>query len=232
MGSKLNPNSMIGKKFNRLTIEEFVKEEKRPYKNAGGYDYYYKCKCDCENYIITTLKELRREHKKSCGCLKSENSKNMIMKFCITKNGETVGKYKRLYHIWNGMKERCYNQNCKEYKYYGKNGISICEDWKDYESFKIWSLDNGYNDLLTIDRIDVNGNYEPSNCRWVTMKEQCNNKSTNKYIEYQGKTQTLAQWCEELDLNYDRVLARLNRCNWTVEQAFELPLQQLKRKIN
>lgn len=139
-------------------------------------------------------------------------------------------KYKRLNRIYNGMKSRCYRQTNSAYKYYGGRGITICEEWlctereenkpKGWIAFKTWALENGYRDDLTIDRIDVNGNYEPSNCRWVTNKEQCNNTRRNRYITYNNKTQTLSQWCYELGLKYHRVLLRLDS-GMSVQKAFE-----------
>ena len=134
------------------------------------------------------------------------------------------------------MKQRCYNPKHDHYKYYGARGITICDEWlnpeiihlgcrgrftKGYQAFKEWALENGYADNLTIDRIDVNGNYEPSNCRWITLKEQSNNTRRNHLVTYKGKTQTLTQWSEELGFNYNRVKMRLNKLHWSVEKAFE-----------
>jgi hypothetical protein len=146
----------------------------------------------------------------SCGCLQQKSR---------IKHNESKT---RLFHIWVGMHDRCYTPSSTSYPDYGGRGISICEDWKtDFIAFKKWAELNGYNDELTIERIDVNGNYEPSNCRWVSRKTQCNNKRNNHYITYKGRTQTLAQWCEELNLNYGTVKSRINRNHWTVEKAFE-----------
>lgn len=150
--------------------------------------------------------------------------------------------HSRLNRIYKHIKERCYSPNCKDYKDYGARGITVCEEWlekqrvgegsKGWYSFRDWALANGYSDELSIDRIDVNKGYSPSNCRWVSPKVQANNKRSNCYITYKGKTQSLMKWCEELGLEYSRVKARINRCNWTVEQAFEIkePLK-LRRRI-
>lgn len=142
------------------------------------------------------------------------------------------------------MKERCYSSNNKDYKDYGGRGIFICDEWnnrekvpevdnatKGYLAFKKWALSNGYSDELTIDRIDTNKGYSPENCRWVSVKEQNNNKRCNHYITYNGKTQSLMKWCSELGLNYSRVKARLNTCHWSVEKAFETKdAMRLRRK--
>ena len=130
---------------------------------------------------------------------------------------------KRIYKTYFGMHSRCENVKDTNYNSYGGRGISVCKEWsgKDgFFNFYKWAMENHYTDELTIDRIDVNGNYEPNNCRWTDMKTQANNKTNNKYLEYQGRVQTLSQWCEELGLDYYRTKARLNTCGMTVEQAF------------
>lgn len=163
-----------------------------------------------------------------------------------------MDRHTRLNYIFSAMKKRCYNTTCKSYKDYGGRGITVCEEWlnpertvitgthahrvtKGFIAFKEWALNNGYADNLTIDRIDVNKGYSPDNCRWTTPKEQQNNLRNNVIITYKGKTQTLAQWCEELNIDYQLVHHRLQR-NWSVEKAFEteankgLPLITYKDK--
>lgn len=154
-------------------------------------------------------------------------------------------KKSRLSRIYDHMYQRCYNPNCKDYKDYGGRGITICDEWLDntiisvrysrYKKgkliFKEWALSNGYADDLTIDRIDVNKEYFPNNCRFVDEKTQANNKRTNKYLSYKGKTQTLAQWCNELGLDYEKTKARLNACHWSVEKAFETGIDPKLRMI-
>ena len=147
---------------------------------------------------------------------------------------EGVNMHTRLNAIYNGMKNRCYNPNRKEYKNYGGRGITICDEWNNRErvsenhasntkgwiAFKQWALSNGYADNLTIDRINNEKGYSPENCRWVTIKEQNNNQRTNCLITYHGKTQNLVQWCEELGLKYRTVKSRLTQLHWTVDKAF------------
>ena len=108
----------------------------------------------------------------------------------------------RLYNIWKTMRQRCFNKNNVKYQNYGGRGISICEEWNDFLSFKEWAINNGYSEVLTIDRIDVNGNYEPSNCRWVTLEMQANNKSNNKIIVYNSMQMTMADFCRKYNLKY------------------------------
>ena len=114
-----------------------------------------------------------------------------------------MSKRDRLNVIYSHMKARCYNKNRWNYQYYGARGIKICDEWKNnYQAFKKWALENGYQDNLSIDRIDVNGNYCPENCRWTTDKEQKNNTRRNHYITYNGKTQSMSKWAEELNRHF------------------------------
>ena len=127
----------------------------------------------------------------------------------------------KLFKVWCGMKDRTLNKNDKHYKNYGNRGIKICNEWlEDFKCFYDWALNNGYKEGLTIDRINVNGNYEPNNCRWITWKEQQNNRTNNHYITYKGETHTMKQWSELLGIKYTTLSMRLNKYNWSVEKAF------------
>ncbi len=120
----------------------------------------------------------------------------------------------RLYECWQDMKKRCYNPKNKRYPNYGARGISVYYDWLgEYgaENFINWALANGYRDDLTLDRIDVNGDYEPDNCRWVTRTVQQNNRQYNHLLTYNGKTQTVTQWARELNLNASTLFSRIER---------------------
>ena len=126
-----------------------------------------------------------------------------------------INNKKRLYKILRGMRERCYNRKCKQYKYYGAENIQICNEWlNNFNNFYNWAINNGYKNDLTIDRINMNGNYEPINCRWITMKEQANNKKNDHYITINNETKTLTQWCEQYNIKYDTVYNRINKLNW------------------
>lgn len=129
----------------------------------------------------------------------------------------------RIHNEWRAMKRRCYTKSHIEYKRYGGRGISVCDEWRDnFMSFYDWAMTNGYRDDLTLDRIDVNGNYEPSNCRWVTQKEQQNNRRNNHYIEYNGEKLTAKQFSEKYNLNYSTLITRLHR-NWSIERILNTP---------
>ena len=118
------------------------------------------------------------------------------------------------------MRRRCYGTYYTEYKNYGGRGITICEEWDEYPNFKKWALSNGYDDSKSIDRIDVNGNYCPENCRWATKIEQANNTTRNRIVEYKGRKQTVMKWCRELGLPEKRTRTRLDR-GWKPEDVFE-----------
>ena len=125
----------------------------------------------------------------------------------IIEDKETILRLRR---IWWGMKTRCYNENDKHYKNYGARGISISDEWLIFENFKDWSLNNGYDNTLTIDRKDVNGNYCPENCRWVDIFIQNNNKRTNIILEYKGEFYTLAQLADLANIPYTTFKERIN----------------------
>ncbi len=128
----------------------------------------------------------------------------------------------RIYNIWKLMKRRCKNTNDKYYKDYGGRGIVICDEWdNDFMNFYNWAIANGYSDKLTIERIDVNGNYEPANCKWISRKEQSRNRRNNVMVTYRGETRLLKEWCELLNLNYDTVFHRIKKQHLEPKEALE-----------
>nr|DAP52808.1 MAG TPA: transcriptional regulator [Caudoviricetes sp.] len=184
---------MLGKRFGYLTVLEECEERKHRAK-------VYHCICDCGKHTNVVGYSLRSGRTKSCGCLNYKPRKGHI------KHGKTGT---RLYNIWKNMHTRCYNEHFFKYEYYGGRGIKVCDEWlHDFMAFYNWAMNNGYKDNLTIDRIDVNGNYEPNNCRWVDMKTQLNNKSDNVLLTYNKKTQTIAQWADELGVPYGTIQSR------------------------
>ncbi len=198
---------LTGQKFGKLTVLEKVGADKR-------YNALWLCKCDCGNEKIITRDRLVTGHSKSCGCLRKEN--------CIkhTKHGLT---HARIHRIWAGIKRRCTVIKDRAYKYYGGRGIKMCEEWfKNSKAFIDWAYSNGYSDNLTIERIDVNGNYEPSNCKWIDIKEQQRNKRSNKKITFKNQTHSLIEWAEILSIDYKKLKARL-RQGWDFEKSITTP---------
>lgn len=171
------------------------------------------CKCDCGNETIVQSTDLLSGHTKSCGCFKFES-----------RNKTHGMRHTRLYNTWCNMKRRCNNPSSQEYKYYGAKGIHLCADWNNgFVSFMNWAYANGYNDSLTIERIDYNKDYCPNNCKWIPFNEQSKNKRNNRFITYKGKTQILADWCRELNLDYDFIEKRMSVNGFTFEQAINVP---------
>ncbi len=197
---------LTGQRFGRLVV---LNREKNRKSNAT-----WLCKCDCGNQKIVVGDYLRTGRTKSCGCLDKENRKKP--KKTTHKMSKT-----RLYTEWLSMRRRC-RGNYHESKNYSEKGISVCEEWKEFEAFAKWALQHGYKDNLTLDRLDNSKGYYPDNCRWTTMKEQQNNRSNNVMIEYMGQTKTMKQWCEYLGLNYGMVKQR-RRYGWEVPRLFEPP---------
>lgn len=178
---------VIGERYGRLVVIA----------NGGkGADrrYLAVCKCDCGNTCTVMEKHLRSGNTQSCGCLKRDRG---------IKANTTHGHSKtHLYRIWASMKDRCKREDCTGFENYGGRGITVCQEWETFEPFHEWALSHGYSSGLTIDRIDVNGNYCPENCRWATMKEQGNNKRDTVKITFNGTTHSLKEWSEILGVNY------------------------------
>ena len=189
---------MIGKRFGRLTViaESPIRKNKA---------VCWVCKCDCGN-ITQPIKSstLRNGESKSCGCLQVEITAKRSTKHGLRKT--------RIYSIWSNMKHRCYSPNATGFKNYGGRGITVCEEWKNsFQVFYDWSMSNGYEEHLTIDRIDVNGNYKPSNCRWVSMEIQQNNRKNNILIEENGCLKTIKQLAKEKGINRSTVWRRYQK---------------------
>lgn len=173
------------------------------------------CKCDCGNTKMALSNELKSGRIKSCGCLKH--------KPYHTTHGLSET---RLYRIWGNMKSRCNNPKVDCYENYGGRGISICEEWaNDFNKFYQWAMNNGYSDNLTLERINNDGNYMPSNCKWTTSKEQSRNKRVNVFITYNGRTMTQKDWSYELGGSPSLVSNRLRR-GWSKEKAVSTPIQK------
>ena len=208
---------MIGKQYGNWTVLEYshsVDNSKfRKDRNAFVKDkrHFMLAQCTCGTIRKVRKDGLTSGSTKSCGCL--------------NKRSTTHGKSNtRIYRSYKSMKERCYNDRSEIYKYYGERGIRICDEWlNDFQTFYNWSISNGYTDELTIDRIDNDGNYEPSNCRWVDMKAQSRNKRNNVYVTYNNQTKILADWAKEKGMSRGILSARLIK-GWTFEEAINTPV--------
>jgi hypothetical protein len=160
-----------GQRFGRLTVIELDHiKEYIDKKNIVRYRKYYKCICDCGNFCVTEKSQLTTGHCQSCGCLQKEANRTKLNCHGMSKT--------KIYSIWSTMKDRCFREKCIDYKNYGGRGITIQKEWLDFKNFYEWAKNNGYKEGLTIERIDVNGNYCPENCKWIPMSEQYKNKQT------------------------------------------------------
>lgn len=197
---------LTSKKFGRLTVIK-LHHKKQQYKsngNKGGFKYYWLCKCDCGNEKVIWSGSLKNGATQSCGCLQRE----IVTKIKTTHNLTNS----KIYYTYNNIKQRCYCLKDKYYKDYGERGITVCQDWlNDFMNFYNWSMNNGYNDNLTIDRIDNNKGYSSDNCRWVDNITQANNKRNNHYITYNNETHTMAEWSRILDIKYNKFKHKIRK---------------------
>lgn len=187
---------------------------------------FWLCECQCEKKTLREIPSdsLKSGNSKSCGCLKIKATIERSTKHGFARRGKNGSS---IYHVWHEIKDRCLNTNNKQYGNYGGRGITICDEWKaSFVSFKDWAFSNGYKTGLTIDRINNDGNYEPSNCRWVDYKVQANNTRSNVFIEYSGERKTIAQWCEQLGQKPQIVYNRIDNYGWNPVDALIMPKQK------
>ena len=198
---------MIGKRFGKLLVIDTAES------NSSGQARWV-CKCDCGNTITTTGYSLRGGHTSSCGCTRNEKIANLRK-----THGESNT---RLFKIWMGIKHRCTRESASDYSLYGGRGISICEEWlNNYEVFRDWAIANGYSENLSLDRIDPNGNYEPSNCRWANVYTQAENRRNAHIVEYHGDTGALDPMCRKLNINSKTVRTRMSHFNISFTEAVD-----------
>ena len=155
--------------------------------------------------------------------MNSQYQREKAREHCIKMNTTHGKSYTRLFRIYSSMKQRCYCKSAKDYHNYGLRGIRVCDEWKsDFMSFYNWAMSNGYSEELSIDRIDNNGDYEPSNCRWATVKEQARNRRTNKNTSINGITKTAIEWAEISGIKKETLMSRL-RYGWSGEKLLSMP---------
>lgn len=211
-----NHRKYIGKRFGKLVVTGFSHKDKYSivFVNAG---------CACGKQKTVRLASLKAGRTRSCGCLKSA-----LHTARLTKHG---GKHTKLYAVWCSMKARCNNPKDTDYRLYGAKGVSVCEEWSNnFAEFRGWAELNGYRSGLSIDRKDSNGNYEPLNCRWATPIVQSNNTKRNIPITFQGKTQNVSQWADDLKMAYKTLHDRLFKLGWSTEEALTKPVRKLHRR--
>lgn len=172
-------NDLTGQQFGRLTVIGIDSKVNK------SHEKYWLCRCSCGMEKSVSGTALKNGYTKSCGCLKRE----------LLQNNRHSNLH--LYQVWQDMKQRCMNPNNKYYYRYGNRGIRVCSEWlNDYDIFYIWAISNGYKQGLQIDRIDNDGDYSPSNCRWVTPKQNTNNRSISRQICFNGETHSFSEWSQ------------------------------------
>lgn len=212
---------LTGQTFTKLTVLSFSSNENGIVK--------WKCKCQCGRITIVQSGALKSKHSKSCGCLQKE---------AASKQGKIIGKLRKThglsdtseYVAWRGMLARCFNKNSPNYKNYGGRGITVCADWLKFENF-ISDMGNKPTVEHSIDRYpNVNGNYQPDNCRWATNAEQQRNRRSNVKFTYKGKTQCLTEWAEEYGMSRKTCTQRFNK-GWPIDKILETPVSPNNVKI-
>lgn len=164
------------------------------------------CQCDCGNRHVAKQHELLKGHTKSCGCLRSEVGKKRGLQ--NTKHGLSSD---RIYTIWSRMMDRCYNPSNNRYDDYGGRGVQVCDEWHELTRFHQWALSSGYSDNLSIDRKDVDGNYEPDNCKWSSVHEQSVNKRNSIWVNFNGENLPLTDVSIKTGIPYSTLYGRLKR---------------------
>lgn len=222
---KINVGDIVGK----LTVVSRCADQER---YRGAYickRRVWMCKCECGNHVAVREDSLTSATRptRSCGCLQSQNGRTLGLLYGgRVTHGESR---ERLRNIWYLMLYRCQDPKSPAYANYGGRGITVCDSWADasdgYKAFKSWALLNGYDDSLTIDRIDNNGNYCPENCRWITLAEQAGNRRITRFVEYNGVTKTLSQWSLETGIPLKALYARIYRSGWPIDRALTQPIK-------
>lgn len=201
-------NKWIGQRFGKLVVLGFGFNE-----NISRNTWI--CQCDCGNTVEVYPANARAGRVRSCGCAQLE---------AATTHGM---RYTRIYRIWVDMRRRCRDENHKTYKHYGARGISVCREWNEsFISFMQWAFKNGYSDTLSIDRIDVDGDYTPKNCRWATARQQARNRRSTRYLDAFGETLPAVEAVEKYGngIKIDTVLKRIDLHGYSVEEALTRPV--------
>lgn len=221
---------LTGNRYFRLVVLYRTNNKIYNRKNKKVSKVCWHCKCDCGNEVDVIGESLKQGLTKSCGCWNYEQMCNPEIKnhSSLFDDWRKDNEYYWLYERYRSILKRCGYIGNQSNKNYSERGINICSSWlNNYLEFKEWSLKNNASKDLTIDRIDVNGDYEPYNCRWVTNKVQQRNKRNTMKLEYNNKIQSLADWAEEYNISYRLLKERLKR-GWSVEKALLTELKKCK----
>jgi hypothetical protein len=203
-----------GQKFGRLAVIS------REGKSKDG-KATWNCVCECGALCVVIGKLLRSGQTKSCGCLVSDTTAKRNAKHGFASRGHTMSEYT----IWCRMRQRCEKPSCSDYYLYGARGIIVCRRWESFENF-LHDMGRRPSKSHSIDRIDVNGNYCPENCKWATALEQCNNTRRNRYLEFNGERKTVTNWASSVGIHIQTILRRL-RLGWTHEEALSTPPRKM-----
>lgn len=195
MGSFMGIVNLVGGRYGKLMVLRFSHIHLRK--------AYWVCLCDCGEEKILRGNSLRSGNTTSCGCFHKEQHIERLRSHGLSKE--------RVYRIWAGIKTRCFTNNHHSYLHYGARGITICKEWEDdFLAFYNWAMANGYDDDLTIERREVNGNYEPNNCTWIPARDQPKNRRTSLFIDFQDLTMTPTEFSNAFDIPYTTVIKRLS----------------------
>lgn len=209
---------LAGERFGRLTVLYETGERKHR-------KIIWHCKCDCGNEVDVISACLLSRHTTSCGCFHRERLMERNTKHGMSCRGKTYS----LYGVWQGMLNRCRNFNTSHYHCYGGRGIIVCNEWQEFIPFYDWAMANGYQEGLEIDRVDVNGNYEPSNCRWVTHQKNSRNRRDTARIEWQNELWALCDLADRYGINRKVLYDRIFRYHWDIERALTQPVRVVHR---
>lgn len=209
----------IGEKFGKLFVIGLVKNEKR-----RGYNFI--CECECGNVKIIRSDCVTSGNTVSCGCLKKEQDKKNLER--TTHNESKTELHKK----WSGMKARVFNENNHRFHRYGGRGIKICKEWLEYENFRDWAKSNGYKDGLSIERVDNNGNYEPSNCKWIELVEQSKNRKNTKWVEFRNEKMCLKDFSKYTKVKYGTLAWRYDKLKPNGVINFKLLLKENELQDN
>lgn len=208
-------NNLVGQKFGRLVVLRKSGVDKKR-------NFIWECKCECGNLTSAPAFTLRSGGKKSCGCLWLEQH--------LEKHKTHGESGSRLYRIYRGMRQRCENKNSNIFKHYGGRGIKVCPEWKKYTDFKKWVQVSNYANGLSIERINVNGDYEPKNCTWIHRSHQQRNRRNTLRFKFNGTEKTLTEWSSFLGIKYSTLYCRIFIHNYDIDTAFNEEISKLQER--